>query len=106
MRPVMTITIHIGYTEGSLSRELSLPGGPEVGTSTPRKRWSHGWPMLCWGTVVGYVILCSACQTASITGRQQLILLSEAEETQTGLAPINRSSKRSGSPETRIIMSS
>ena len=31
MRPVMTITIHIGYTEGSLSRELSLPGGPEVG---------------------------------------------------------------------------
>ena len=27
MRPVMTITIHIGYTEGSLSRELSLPGG-------------------------------------------------------------------------------
>jgi hypothetical protein len=38
MRPVMTITIHIGYTEGSLSRELSLPGGPEVGTSTPRKR--------------------------------------------------------------------
>jgi predicted Zn-dependent protease len=42
--------------------------------------------MLCWGTVVGYVILCSACQTAPITGRQQLILLSEAEETQTGLA--------------------
>ena len=82
---VMTITIHIGYTGGSLSRELSLPGGPEVGTSTPRKWWSHGWPMLCWGTVVGYVILCSACQTASITGRQQLILLSEAEETQTGL---------------------
>jgi hypothetical protein len=38
MRPVMTITIHIGYTEGSLSRELSLPGGPEVGTSTPRQR--------------------------------------------------------------------
>jgi hypothetical protein len=37
MRPVMTITIHIGYTEGSLCRELSLPGGPEVGTSTPRK---------------------------------------------------------------------
>ena len=31
MRPVMTITIHIGYTEGSLSRELSLPRGPEVG---------------------------------------------------------------------------
>jgi hypothetical protein len=30
MRPVMTITIHIGYTEGPLSRELSLPGGPEV----------------------------------------------------------------------------
>jgi hypothetical protein len=28
MRPVMTMTIHIGYTEGSLSRELSLPGGP------------------------------------------------------------------------------
>ena len=86
MRPVMTITIHIGYTEGSLSRELSLPGGPEVGTSTPRKWWSHGWFMLCWGTVIGYVMLCSACQTAPITGRQQLILLSEAEETQTGLA--------------------
>jgi predicted Zn-dependent protease len=82
----MTITMHIGYTEGSLSRELSLPGGPEVGTSTPRKWWSHGWPMLCWGTVIGYVMLCSACQTAPITGRQQLILLSEAEETQTGLA--------------------
>ena len=31
MRPVMTITIHIGYTEGSLCKELSLPGGPEVG---------------------------------------------------------------------------
>jgi hypothetical protein len=31
MRPVMTITIHIGYTEDPLSRELSLPGGPEVG---------------------------------------------------------------------------
>ena len=24
MRPVMTMTMHIGYTEGSLSRELSL----------------------------------------------------------------------------------
>jgi hypothetical protein len=34
MRPVMTITIHIGYTEGSLNRELPLPGGPGVGTST------------------------------------------------------------------------
>jgi hypothetical protein len=31
MRPVMTITIHIGYTGGSLYRELPLPGGPEVG---------------------------------------------------------------------------
>jgi hypothetical protein len=31
MRPVMTMTIHIGYTEGSLDKELSLPGGPEVG---------------------------------------------------------------------------
>ena len=85
MRPVMTITIHIGYTEGSLNRELPLPGGPEVGTSTPRKWRSHGWPMLCWGTVVGYVMLCSACQTVPITGRQQLILLSEAEENQTGM---------------------
>jgi hypothetical protein len=56
MRPVMTITIHIGYTEGSLSRELSLPGGLEAGTSTPRKRWSHGWPMPGWGTVVSRVI--------------------------------------------------
>ena len=56
MRPVMTITIHIGYTEGSLSRELSLPGGLEAGTSTPRKWWSHGWPMPCWGTVVSRVI--------------------------------------------------
>jgi hypothetical protein len=31
MRPVMTITLHIGYTEGSLYRELSLPGGSGVG---------------------------------------------------------------------------
>src|SRR5712691_11762783 len=65
IRPVMTITIHIGYTEGSLNRELPLPGGPEVGTSTPRKWRSHGWPMLFWGTVVGYVMLCSACQAES-----------------------------------------
>ena len=77
-----------------------------MGTLTPRTWRSHGWSMLCWGTVIGCVMLCAACQTAPITGRQQLILLSEAEETQTGLAPINRSSKRSGSPETRIIMSS
>jgi len=35
MRPVMTITIHIGYTEGSLCRELSLPGGPEVSNRLP-----------------------------------------------------------------------
>src|SRR5262249_46772789 len=34
-RPVMTFTIHIGYTEGSLSRELPLPGGPE---------WVHRLP--------------------------------------------------------------
>ena len=100
----MTITIYIGYTEGSLSRELPLPGGPEVGTSTPRKWWSYGWLMLYWGTVVGYVMLCSACQTAPITGRQQLILLSEAEENQTGLAAYQQTLKRSGYPETRIIM--
>jgi predicted Zn-dependent protease len=36
--------------------------------------------MLC------YVMLCSACQTVPITGRQQLVLLSEAEENQLGLA--------------------
>jgi predicted Zn-dependent protease len=42
--------------------------------------------MLGWGIVIGYVMLCSACQTAPITGRQQLILLSEAEENQIGLA--------------------
>jgi predicted Zn-dependent protease len=35
---------------------------------------------------MGYIMLCSACQTAPITGRQQLILLSEAEENQTDLA--------------------
>ena len=42
--------------------------------------------MLGWATVLGYVLLCSACQTAPITGRQQLILLSETEENQLGLA--------------------
>ena len=47
MRPVMTMTIHMGYTEGSLSRELSLPGGPEVGTSTPRKRKVAVYTGLC-----------------------------------------------------------
>ena len=57
-----------------------------MGTSTPRTWWSHGWFMLCWGTVIGYTMLCSACQTAPITGRQQLVLLSEAEENQIGLA--------------------
>jgi hypothetical protein len=35
MRPVMTIAIHIGYTDGFLSRELSLPGG---------LRWVHRLP--------------------------------------------------------------
>jgi hypothetical protein len=58
MRPVMTITIYIGYTEGSLSRELALPGGPEVSISSPRRWWSHSWPMLCWGTVASYMMLC------------------------------------------------
>jgi hypothetical protein len=56
MRPVMTIIIHIGYTEGSLCRELSLPGGSEVSISSPGRWWSHSWPMLCWGTVVSRVM--------------------------------------------------
>jgi hypothetical protein len=38
MRPVMTMTTHMGYTEGSRNRELALPGGSEVSISTPRKR--------------------------------------------------------------------
>src|SRR4030095_10686005 len=57
MRPVMTIILHIGYTEASLYRELSLPGGSEVSISSPGRWWSHSWPMLCWGTVVSRVML-------------------------------------------------
>jgi hypothetical protein len=57
-----------------------------VSISTLRTWWPPGWSMLCWATVLGCMLLCSACQTAPITGRQQLMLLSEAEENQLGLA--------------------
>jgi hypothetical protein len=51
MRPVMTMTMHIGYTEGSLCRELSLKrcnitedrGGLSVRDSSSLLRAAEHW---------------------------------------------------------------
>lgn len=40
---------------------------------------------LTWASLIGFVSLLFACQTAPITGRQQLVLLSEGEENRMGI---------------------
>ncbi len=52
---------------------------------TSRKRCVRARSCLLWSALIVGVLVIFACQTVPITGRQQLMLLSEPEETQMGL---------------------
>lgn len=65
--------------------------------------WWSGW----WGVVLLCSVLVYACQTVPMTGRQQLILLSEAEEVRMGLTAydqILRGEKLSTNPRTNAMV--
>ena len=50
------------------------------------KRYAYGsWVAVVWCLGVVFTALLFACQTAPITGRKQLILLSPAEENRMGI---------------------
>jgi predicted Zn-dependent protease len=73
-----------------------------------RRRCTRHWTGVFWCVIVLYTGLLAACQTAPVTGRQQLILLSAAEENRLGLTAyeeILKDEKPSRDPQLNAMVS-